>query len=83
MVVMKCPIDSVLYLSCPFQRLFPGTINEMCTYPNYIAFAGRQLELLADVLDEEGVFTDYTDTNGVWRTVKDNGKSIGKTVWTR
>lgn len=39
--------------------------------------------LADDVLVENNVFTDYTDTNGAWRTVKDSGNTIDLTVWTR
>lgn len=47
-------------------------------------FAGTQLAVLTEeVLTEEGVFTDYTGTDGVWRTEKDSGDSIDQTVWTR
>ena len=46
-------------------------------------FTGKQLEVLAGELSELGTFTDYTDTDGVWETVKDNGNIIDKTVWTR
>ena len=39
--------------------------------------------MLAGELSELGTFTDYTDTDGVWETVKENGDTIGQTVWTR
>eukprot|EP00752_Nemacystus_decipiens_P008973 g8011.t1 len=46
-------------------------------------FAGKQLTVLTEeVLTEEGVFTDYTDTDGQWLTTKDNGDNIEKEVWT-
>ncbi|CAM9827827.1 unnamed protein product [Ectocarpus sp. 4 AP-2014] len=46
-------------------------------------FSGAQLTVLTEeVLTEEGVFTDYTETDGLWRTEKDNGDSIDQTVWT-
>ena len=39
--------------------------------------------LTEEVLTEEGVFTDYTDTDGKWLTSKENGDDIEKEVWTR
>lgn len=46
-------------------------------------FSGAQLEVLGnDVLAEDGAFTDYTNTDGEWNTVKSNGKAIDLTVWT-
>ena len=32
---------------------------------------------------DNDMFTDYTNEGGEWRTVKDNGKDITLTVWTR
>lgn len=47
-------------------------------------FSGRQLGVLAvEVLRELGVFTYYTDTDGLWIIEKDSGDPITKTVWTR
>ncbi|CAM9325685.1 unnamed protein product [Ascophyllum nodosum] len=46
-------------------------------------FTGTQLEVLADeVLVEVGMFTSYTDTEGQWMTVKENGDYYDQTVWT-
>ncbi|CAN0410370.1 unnamed protein product, partial [Ascophyllum nodosum] len=53
-----------------------------CETDTFTDFTGKQLEVLAGELSELGTFTDYTDTDGVWETVKDNGNIIDKTVWT-
>ncbi|CBJ31655.1 Unsaturated glucuronyl hydrolase, family GH88 [Ectocarpus siliculosus] len=46
-------------------------------------FAGQQLTVLKDdVLVENYIFTSYTDEDGQWITVKDNGDVIDLTVWT-
>ena len=47
-------------------------------------FAGEQLTVLKEeTLTSNDMFTDYTNEEGEWRTVKDNGKDITLTVWTR
>ncbi|CBJ33670.1 Unsaturated glucuronyl hydrolase, family GH88 [Ectocarpus siliculosus] len=46
-------------------------------------FAGQQLTVLKeDVLVDNDIFTSYTDEDGQWITVKDNGDVIDLTVWT-
>lgn len=47
-------------------------------------FAGVQLTALKEeTLVRNDMFTDYTNEVGEWRTVKDSGKNITQTVWTR
>lgn len=56
--------------------------SKMCVL--HAVFSGQQLAVLADdVLSELGVFTDYTDTEGLWITEKESGDTITQTVWTR
>lgn len=62
----------------------PVCVVPLCLRRCIAAFTATQLEVLAtEVLDVQGVFTDYTDTDGLWRTVKDSGDTIDMTVWTR
>lgn len=50
---------------------------------NETAFSGIQLTVLAEeVLVDNSVFTDYTDTDGQWIT-EDDGEVTDLTVWTR
>ena len=50
----------------------------------FAGFSGEQLTgLKENTLVDDDMFTDYTNEEGEWRTVKENGKDITLTVWTR
>lgn len=67
------------YLSCASD--FPKFRRSLCLSAE---FSGEQLTgLKEDTLVDNDMFTDYTNEDGEWRTVKDNGKDITLTVWTR
>lgn len=64
--------------------LVPSYLIAVCNAFRKSDFAGTQLDYIAtEVLTETGVFTDYTDTDGVWQTEKESGDTIDQTVWTR
>ena len=65
---------------CPCWRV--GVSTWSLSFPS--VFSGNQLEVLAnDVLTDDVVFPDYTDTDGQWNVAKSNGNPIDLTVWTR